>query len=82
MASFIEPLFFYKIGAQRSGSDLEKEEGLNGYAVFAALSQTAETKWSEFLPVVLYKNESLSFVFERKIKSIGRCCRAVRDNMT
>ena len=38
-----------KIGAQRSGSDFEKEEGDSGYGVFAALTQTAETEWSRLL---------------------------------
>ena len=38
-----------QIGAQRSGSDLVKEEGSCGYGVFAALTQTAETEWSSFL---------------------------------
>ena len=38
-----------KIGAQRSGSDFEKEEGDCGYGVFAALTQTAETEWSRLL---------------------------------
>ena len=35
-----------RIGAQRSGSDSGKEEGVNGYGVFAALTQTAETECS------------------------------------
>ena len=30
--------------------DPEKEEGPDGYAVFAALTQTAETEWSSLLP--------------------------------
>ena len=29
-----------------------------------------------------YKIKGLPFDFERKIKSIGRCCRALRGNMT
>ena len=38
-----------QIGAQPGGSDLEKEEGVNGYEIFAALSQTVETEWSRLL---------------------------------
>ena len=38
-----------QIKAQRSGFDLEKEEGTDGCAVFAALTQTAETERSLFL---------------------------------
>ena len=38
-----------QLEAQRSGFELEKEEGTYGYAVFAALTQTAETEWSKFL---------------------------------
>lgn len=38
-----------QIGAQQSGSDLEKEEGDCGYGAFAALTQTAEAKWSRLL---------------------------------
>ena len=41
-----------KIGAQRSGSDFEKEEGACGYGVFAA--QTAETEWSRLLLTLGY----------------------------
>ncbi len=44
----IEPAI--QIETQRSGFDLEKEEGRGGYAVFAALTETAETEWSRFLP--------------------------------
>ena len=33
-----------RIETQRSGLDPEKEEGPDGYAVFAALTQTAETE--------------------------------------
>ena len=39
----------FPIEAQRSGFDGGKEEGRSGYGVFVALSQTTETKWSEFL---------------------------------
>ena len=39
----------YQIGAQRSGSDLDEEEGGCGCVVFAALSQTAETERSRLL---------------------------------
>ena len=39
----------FPIEAQRSGFDEGKEEGRSGYGVFVALSQTTETKWSEFL---------------------------------
>lgn len=44
-----------QIIAQPSASDLEKEEGTCGYAVFAALAQTAETEWSKFLLTCLIR---------------------------
>ena len=42
--------FFHstQIEAQRSGFDLEKEEGLSGCAVFAALTQPRKRNGAEF----------------------------------
>ena len=38
-----------QIEAQRSGFDLEKEEGTYGYGAFPALTETGEAEWSKFL---------------------------------
>ena len=38
-----------QIGAQHSGSDLEKEEGDCGYEAFTAITQTVKAEWSRLL---------------------------------
>ena len=93
-ASFRMPLFWYngyinlrtdiQIEAQRSGFDLEKEEGTYGYAAFLALTVTREAEWSKFLltwctgaihirtdPVA--KPNEVGLRRKRKNKVAGRC---------